>query len=420
MYDLVIIDEASQSDILSTLLTMSSAKNMVIIGDDKQLSQIDNDKIYDISESLLTKFHIETKYRYKENSILESILTFKRIPNTLLKEHYRCDFRIIEYCNKKFYNNQLIIHTDTSVDDPLLIIHTVVGNHARKNPNGTGQYNDREKMEIINILPKLESKDIGIITPFCAQAEYIRNSIEGSFPYVEVDTIHKYQGRQKDIIILSTVVNDLKDDEDFITNFVTNVKLLNVAISRAVKKIYLIISDKIYHSTHNNIAQFIEYIKYYCSNSVKKGEITSIFDSLYKDNYQYLKLSKNNVYDSDAEELMKELLDSICKTFPDYKIAMHVRLSDLVENLDGFTEEEKNYIRHPCTHIDFVIFDKMTHIPKLCIEVDGTRYHDYNIKQINNDHIKDRVLENNHIQLLRLKTNGSNERDKITKMLSSY
>lgn len=419
MYDLVVIDEASQSDILTTLLTMHVAKNMVIIGDDKQLSQIDNVKIYDVSEELSKKLNIETSYQYKENSILESILSLKRaVPNTLLKEHYRCDSRIIDYCNKKFYNNELIIHTDTSIDDPLLIVHTVPGNHARKNPNGSGLYNDRETIEIINLLSKLDSKDIGVITPFNAQADHIRHNIKKEYSYVEVDTIHKYQGRQKDIIILSTVVNDLKDGEDFISNFVTRAQLLNVAISRAVKKIYLVISDKVYNSEKNNIAQFIEYIKYYCPESVKKGEITSIFDSLYKDSYKILKHSSlNKKYDSVAEEIMMSLLKSILKDYPDYQIAMHVRLKDLVRNLDGFNDEERRYINHPQTHVDFVIFDKIAYSPKLCIEVDGTKYHDYSSKQINHDNIKTRSLEMNNIKILRLKTNGSNEKEKIIDML---
>lgn len=419
MYDLVILDEASQSDILTTLLTMHIAKNMVIIGDSKQLSQIDNDKIYDMSCKLSKELGIEPSYQYKENSILESVLSLKiPVPHTLLKEHYRCDSRIIGYCNKKFYNDELIIYTDTSVDDPLLIVHTVPGNHARKNPNGSGLYNDRETMEIINILSKLDKQEIGIISPFSCQVDYIRNAIQHDYPDVEVDTVHKYQGRQKDIIILSTVVNDLKDGEDLISNFVSQTRLLNVAISRAIKKIYLVVSDQVYHSKNNNISQFIDYIQYHCLESVKKGEVTSIFDFLYKDSYKVLKRSSlNKKYDSPAEEIMMSLLKKILKDYPDYKIAMHVRLKDLVNHLDGFTEEERRYIHHPLTHVDFVIFDKITYSPKLCIEVDGTRYHDYSRKQIHHDVIKTKSLEMNNIKILRLKTNGSNEKEKIVEML---
>lgn len=420
MYDLVIIDEGSQSDILTSLLTMNITSNIVIIGDEKQLSQIDNQNIYDASEKLAKMYYIDSVYRYKENSILKSVLSLENKPShVLLREHYRCDLRIIKFCNDKFYDGQLIICTKTADINPLEITYTVVGNHARKNPFGTGQYNVRECDEIINILNNIDSTSIGIITPFKAQADYILKNIRNDFPNVEVDTIHKYQGRQKDIIILSTVVNDLKDaNEDFITNFVTNSQLLNVAISRAVKKIYLVVSNGVYNSNKNNIAQFIEYIKYYCNDSINEGKIVSIFDSLYKDSNKILKKQKfKKKFDSLAEEILMGKIAEILNDYPEYNVRLHVRLNDLISNYDNFTNKELKYIRHPWTHVDFVIFDKITYKPVLCIELDGTRYHDYSDKQTIHDNIKTKVLEQNNITLLRLKTNESNEIDKIRNLL---
>lgn len=420
MFDLVIIDEASQSDILTSILTMNVAKQMVIVGDSKQLSQIDNQKIYDMSDQLAVIYDIKKCYQYKNNSILQSVLTLPcAIKNTLLCEHYRCDSRIIEFCNKKFYNNSLIVCTSTSKTSPLIIFHTVEGNHARKNPNGSGQYNDREAMEIVEILKSLKEDDVGIITPFRAQADYIKMLIKDDFPNVEVDTIHKYQGRQKKVIILSTVVNDLKiDDDDFITDFVTNSQLLNVAISRAIKKIYLVVSDKVYKSTNNTIAQFIDYIKYYCNDSDKEGKVTSIFDSLYnKQNEALLKSPCNKYVDSYAETIMLNELNKILGDYPDYKVLLHYRLSDLLETYEGFTNEEIRYLKHYKTHVDFVIFDKISHKLVLCIEVDGTKFHDYDKIRIEHDEIKNRALKANNINILRLKTNQSGEILKIRQYL---
>lgn len=420
MYDLVIIDEGSQSDILTTLLTMNITKNIVIIGDQLQLSQIDNKNIYEMSEDLAKKYNIADEYKYKENSILKSVSSLKNKPaSVLLREHYRCDLRIIKFCNEKFYNNNLIVCTNTSKEDPLEVIYTVKGNHARRNPYGTGQYNSRECDEIINILNTLDTDNVGIITPFKAQAEHIHRHIKDDFPNVEVDTIHKYQGRQKDVIILSTVVNALSDsDDDFITNFVTNSQLLNVAISRAVKKIYLVVSHDVYESRKNTISQLIEYIKYYCNDNIKEGQVVSIFDVLYTDSYKTLKNQKfKNIFDSYAEEVMLNKLFKILKNYPEYSISMHVKLDDLINDYTGLTESELKYVKHHKTHVDFVIFDKITYKPKLCIEVDGTSYHDYYSKQIEHDEIKTRVLKNNNINILRLKTNQSNETEKIIKYL---
>ena len=420
-FDLVIIDEASQSDILTSILAMNVAKQMVVVGDDKQLSQIDNQDIYDVSVILSKIFDISEYYTYRDNSILHSVLSLpNKVESTILREHYRCDSRIIEFCNKKFYNNELIICTKTSDEDPLFIIHTVEGNHARKNPNGSGQYNDREAQEIYDIIKEIGSNDIGVITPFRAQAEYINNLLKNEYPNVEVDTIHKYQGRQKEVIILSTVVNDLDVEEDNpITDFVTNSKLLNVAISRAVKKLYLVVSDKVYRSENNTISQFIDYIKYYCSEkNDKEGQVTSIFDELYKEQNSALKESKCIKYvDSYAEKIMLNHLNNLLIDYPDYKLVMHYRLSDLIKVYDGFSVEEIRYVKHPKTHVDFVIFDKISFKPVLCIEVDGTRFHDYAKVQKEHDIIKTKIIELNGINILRLKTNQSNEILKIKKFL---
>jgi hypothetical protein len=373
-----------------------------------------------MSEDLAKKYSIADEYKYKENSILKSVSSLKNKPaSVLLREHYRCDLRIIKFCNEKLYNNNLIICTNTSKEDPLEVIYTVKGNHARRNPHGTGQYNSRECDEIINILNTLDTDNVGIITPFKAQAEHIYNNIKDDFPNVEVDTIHKYQGRQKDVIILSTVVNNLSDsDDDFITNFVTNSQLLNVAISRAVKKIYLVVSHDVYESQKNTIAQLIEYIKYYCNDNTKEGQVVSIFDVLYTDSYKTLKNQKfKNIFDSYAEEVMLNKLFKILKDYPECSVSMHVKLEDLISDYTGLTESELKYVKHHKTHVDFVIFDKITYKPKLCIEVDGTSYHDYSSKQIEHDEIKTRVLKNNNINILRLKTNQSNETEKIIKYL---
>ena len=421
MFDLIIIDEASQTDILSSILAMNVTKQMVVVGDAKQLSQIDNKDIYVISDQLAYAKQIEKCYKYNDNSILQSFLSLPfGITNTTLREHYRCDSRIIEFCNKKFYDDELIVCTNTSKEDTMFVIHTVEGNHARRNPNGSGQYNDREAQEIIEIIKKCDSKDIGIITPFRAQADYISSLIKKDYPYVEVDTIHKYQGRQKEIIILSTVLNDLKvEEDDFVTDFVTNPKLLNVAISRAVKNLYLVVSDKVYRSSKNTIAQLIDYIRYYNSdNAIEQGHITSIFDKLYDDQNKVLIKSPCNKYvDSYAEEVMLKSLNKVLDCYTNYKIQLHYRLSDLITSFEGLNDDEIKYVNHPKTHVDFVIFDAISYKPVLCIEVDGTKFHDYAKVQIEHDKIKSKVLELNGIALLRLKTNQSGEVEKIKQFL---
>lgn len=423
-FDLLVIDEASQSDILTSLLTFSLAKSVVIVGDSKQLPQIDNQAIYKFSDELITLFKIPSGYQYKDNSILNSIKkVFLNVPITLLKEHYRCEPRIIRFCNKKYYANEMIIRTKEGEEDSIVIVRTVPGNHARKNPQGTGQYNLREVDEIIEIIKEGRNKEIGIITPFRYQANVIREKVK-DYDNVEVDTIHRFQGRQKDIIILSTVVNDLCNDEisEFISNFVTNDRLLNVAISRAKAKLYLIVSNKVYNSKNNSIKDLIEYTIYnFSPSSQEVGTIISVFDCLYKDNNFLLKEMKKKlkkVSNFMTENIIHNLLEDILKVYHNLEFVMFVKLSHLVKTLIGFTDYELKYINNPLTHVDFVVYNNVTKTVILVIEVDGIRYHEQSQKQSLHDEIKDRALQANEIPFLRLKTNESNERARIINKLN--
>lgn len=130
----------------------------------------------------------------------------------MLKEHYRCHPKIINFCNKKFYNNELVIMTeDKDEQDVIKVIKTNKGNHKRDNTS-------QRQLDIIKeILPKIKTNDIGIIAPYNKQVDLIKQNIQD----IEVSTVHKFQGREKDVIIISTV-----DDE--ISDFVADSNILNV------------------------------------------------------------------------------------------------------------------------------------------------------------------------------------------------
>jgi hypothetical protein len=57
------------------------------------------------------------------------------LPRTLLKEHYRCHPRIIQFCNQQFYDNALVPMTQDKGEAPLRLMVTAKGNHARQNTN---------------------------------------------------------------------------------------------------------------------------------------------------------------------------------------------------------------------------------------------------------------------------------------------
>lgn len=94
-----ITDESSQVDLLAGCLAISKAKNVIIVGDTKQLPQIVNKEI----KNKIQDENIDICYNYFENNILSAMLRIyeNKVPRKILREHYRCHPKIIEFCNKR-------------------------------------------------------------------------------------------------------------------------------------------------------------------------------------------------------------------------------------------------------------------------------------------------------------------------------
>ena len=151
LFDYLIVDEASQVDIVTGALALSCAKNAVIVGDTKQLPMVVPNDIGITARNIFDSSGLDVPFNYTEHSLLSSFLSlYHNIPKTLLKEHYRCHPKIIGFCNQKFYNNELIIFTDEKENDkPLVLYKTSKGNHAR------GKVNQRQIDVIFNeIIPE--------------------------------------------------------------------------------------------------------------------------------------------------------------------------------------------------------------------------------------------------------------------------
>ena len=209
LFDYVIMDEASQVDLVTGALALSCAQKAVIVGDVKQLPNVVPPDVAKKTKQIFDSFNLDKAYCYAENSLLSSIVNlYSDVPKTLLREHYRCHPKIIGFCNQKFYNNELIILTDEQESNkPLVLYKTAKGNHAR------GKFNQRQ-IDVVfeEIIPEQkineEIESVGIISPYRLQTNELQKVI--GFRNIEADTVHKYQGREKDVIILTTVDNEIK------------------------------------------------------------------------------------------------------------------------------------------------------------------------------------------------------------------
>ena len=407
VYDYLIMDEASQVDIATGALALSCAKNVVIVGDTKQLPNVVTNDIKVKAKAIFDSFNVKEGYQYTK-SFLQSILdVMPNVSQTLLREHYRCHPKIIEFCNQKFYRGELIIMTkDTGEKDVLSVVKTVAGNHERN------RYSQRQIDIIKNeIIPKYVSnpEETGIIAPYKNQAEALDREIIN----IEAATVHKFQGREKENIIISTV-----DDE--ISDFADDPYLINVAVSRAKKKLVLVVTGN-EQTKERNITDLIDYIQYN-NFEVVDSKVYSVFDYLYKqyteERKAYLQKYKK-VSEYDSENLMYSLIEEIIANnrYSSLDVVCHFPMNMLIKNPKLLNEQECRYAMNPATHLDFLIYNRIAKRPVLAIEVDGYEYHKEGTTQASRDLLKKHILELYEIPLLRFKTNGSREKEKIVEML---
>lgn len=404
-YDYIIMDESSQVDLITGVLALSTAKNAVIVGDLKQLPNVITTENRNIIEEISKKYKIEKNYDYLQHSFLESVKeTIISVPTTLLREHYRCHPKIIQFCNKKFYDDQLIIMTeDKGEEDVLKAYITSEGNHAR------GHLNQRQidviKKEVMpELYEKVETNNIGIISPYRKQKDQIQKTLETD---LKIDTVHKFQGREEEAIIITTVDNEISE-------FVDDPKMLNVAVTRAKKYLRLVVSNN-ENNKNTNIGDLIRYIQYN-NFEIKQSKTKSIYDLLYKQNRQkrleYLK-NKKRVSDYDSENLTYNMIDEILKknNYSNLDIEVHVPLMNILSDTTLLNQEEIQFATNTWTHIDFIIFNKMNKKLVIAIEVDGYYFHREGTRQQEKDNIKNKILEKYDIPLIRLNTIGSGEEE---------
>jgi very-short-patch-repair endonuclease len=117
---------------------------------------------------------------------------------------------------------------------------------------------------------------------------------------------------------------------------------------------------------------------------------------------------------------MSDLIDEVLNDYGYIGYSMHTRLATLVNNTDIFSVEEKRYILHPLTHVDFLIYHKVSKEKLFVLEVDGIKYHEQDKKQAEHDEIKDRVLKLNNIPIYRFKTNESNEKQRLIEIIKGF
>ena len=275
-FDIVLMDEAGQCSIANSLIPIIRAKQLMLVGDPQQLKPV---VVLDgnINKILMEKYHIPKEYDYIQNSIY-SAFTSIDVENleTLLSYHYRCNSKIIEFSNKKYYNGKLKIRSDSKENQPLEFYDTSV---IDKNDNIYLKNVSRSEAEfIVDYIKKHPSQSIGIITPFVKQKECIQNYLENSkinCENVTIGTVHAYQGEQKDTIIFSTAITNRTHQKtyDWLKN---NRELINVAVTRAINKLVVLGNKNAINNLDKNKNDLKELAEYVQTNGLSQVSNSSI------------------------------------------------------------------------------------------------------------------------------------------------
>lgn len=353
LFDLMIMDEASQCNNAHALIPMARCKRAIFVGDQNQLQPV-----ITLSAStnaiLMKSFDIPEAYSYKENSILSTLLKVDTLSKfILLREHFRCHEKIIRFANKKYYDNELKLCSKLHNVDALKLIDIKSMPTNEKNTSPT------EVNILLQEIKKNEYKNIAIITPFRKQAELIeRELLRHKIEHIKVGTIHTFQGDEKDRIILCSGIAGNAQPGSF--NWMkNNQQLLNVATTRAKENLTLICDvqkiRELSGSDPNDFSELVDYMK-------SDGN----YEVAYRENEIFTNKVKNfKYYNMKTEEQLLKTLLHIKSVYGQISVKNKVPVKSV---LSVSTQELSLFPNGEHSVFDFVVYDLKKH-PLVALEV---------------------------------------------------
>ncbi len=346
MFDIAIIDEASQCDIASCFPIMYRAKKSVIVGDDKQLphlSFLEKAK----EQSFLSQYGIPDKYqlmwRFRTNSMFD-LADYYSMNSVMLDEHFRSLPPVINFSNREFYSDRIRVMRKDSFNDKVLDLIKVEDGKV----DSDATRNLPEVEELVKTLHEIIIEDeknnpdnpttIGIISPFRAQVEQLKISVPKVLSdymirkhQIEIGTAHTFQGDERDIMLISWAFANNSHPQSI--TFIQKPNLFNVAITRAKNKCINFVSHDIETMSEGHFRNYISYIKEYLDR--RKALVNDEIDA--------------NIYKNSFE---REVADEIRKL--DYHVLAGVDIAGLSADLvvddkfilevDGVEDKQKSNI----------------------------------------------------------------------------
>ncbi len=385
LWDALILDEAGQLDWPTAAAALSCARSVTAAGDVRQLAAVVRGGTS--PQSCPEAFR-------PDRSFLEGLSAIFPTQRTMLVEHYRCHPDLIEFCNRRFYGGALIART-TAEGRPPALVWVDPGAQAVVREAGSVA-SPRQAAVTKTLLTELEAQgvaasDIGVIAPYRAHAALIGRL---------ADTVHRFQGREKDVVIFNTVRNRA-------TAFTDDPRLINVAVSRA-KSRFILVAPACAAEGDTNVAALIRYLRHLDPQRRRllASPVRSVFDALYAGS-DVTRWRRSHAAESPAEVLFRVLLTEVLRqSFADWRFVQEYPLRLVPRSLAGFPEEAVRYMENGA-RLDFLVYDALDNAPVAAFEVDGAAFHREGSLQKTRDRWKDAVLAATGLPFLRFATDSA-------------
>ncbi|AKG92444.1 DNA helicase, putative [Geoglobus ahangari] len=260
-FDVAVVDEATQSTIPSVLIPISRAEKFVLAGDHRQLPPT----------------VVSQQAKELERTMFEALISRHPFKSEMLNVQYRMNEILAEFPSKVFYGGRLktdrsVASTslkdvgvrardklvETMVSNPLVFIDTSDSERRfeRRKKSSTSIFNEYEARVVRSVVERLidagvDAGRIGVISPYDDQVRLLRKLLK-----CEVKTVDGYQGREKDVIVISMV----RSNKEGRVGFLEDERRFNVSITRA-RRLLVVIGDSSTLSSHRLYRQFFEHVK---------------------------------------------------------------------------------------------------------------------------------------------------------------
>lgn len=405
MFDMVIMDEASQCNTAVSLVPIVRGESLMLVGDPQQLNPVIllSDAV---NEKLKKRYAVADEYDYRKNSIYKTYLACDAVSDEiLLHNHYRCHKSIIEFNNRKYYNSKLKIKSESVGNEPLSYVDMTDAFADYKNTAPA------EAREIARYAAEHRDKSIGVITPFVNQKKLIEEELKrAGVTGVTCGTVHAFQGDEKDVVLFSTAITDQTQagTYEWLKN---NKELINVATSRAKEQLILLSSARNLERLHtsegdDDLYELAAYVRSNGRTTVTPKQANS-------------RALGVKPYSSATEEaFLKNLthaLENIWMTQSRYAVHKEVPISHV------FTENETGSDLFYNGRFDFVVYEKQgrQELPILAIELDGKEHFEDEVVK-KRDKKKNEICKAHDLQIIRVENSYARRYNHMKEILLNY